>query len=324
MASQPTRPWHVTPMPVRAAGAVIGLTLLVALIALAFGWTAARPTPHDLPIGVAGELTASQLQPTLDGIAPRGFTVTSYPDRAALASAVRNREVYGGLTTDRGSTTLLTATGASPAAAQLLIEVGVRAAQAAGTPLHTEDLAPLPANDPHSRGLTISALVLVLAGLLPALTLPMSFPGQFWLQFLITVVFSVLTALTFTVILRHIFGSVEHDAAAVGTGLTLGVLAMSLSVLGLTALFRHAGLVIGVLAAVLLGVPLSGVFSAPEMLSHGWRTVGQLLPQGATVTVLRSTAYFSGAGAATATVVLAVWAVAGALLVAIAGLRTRA
>jgi hypothetical protein len=51
---------------------------------------------------------------------------------------------------------------------------------------------------------------------------------------------------------------------------------------------------------------------------------GQLLPQGANATLLRSTAYLSGAGATTAIVVLTCWAVAGALLIVIAGIRKRA
>jgi hypothetical protein len=47
------------------------------------------------------------------------------------------------------------------------------------------------------------------------------------------------------------------------------------------------------------------------------------LPQGANATLLRSTAYFSGAGATTAVVVLSCWALAGAALIVIAGVRQR-
>lgn len=44
-----------------------------------------------------------------------------------------------------------------------------------------------------------------------------------------------------------------------------------------------------------------------------------MLPQGANGTLLRSTAYFSGAGATTAIVVLTCWAVAGLVLIFVAG-----
>src|SRR6187401_2609353 len=66
---------------------------------------------------------------------------------------------------------------------------------------------------------------------------------------------------------------------------------------GLGSLFGRTGLAIGAGLAVLVGNPLSGLTSAPEMLPAGWGTFGQLLPQGATATLLRSTAYFGCSGA---------------------------
>ena len=70
------------------------------------------------------------------------------------------------------------------------------------------------------------------------------------------------------------------------------------------SLFGRVGLAVGALLALLLGNPLSGLNSAPELLPRGWGELGQLLPQGANATLLRSTAFFSGAGATTAVVVL--------------------
>ena len=93
--------------------------------------------------------------------------------------------------------------------------------------------------------------------------------------------------------------------------------------LGLGSLFGRVGLGVGALLALLLGNPLSGLNSAPEMLPSGWGTLGQWLPQGATATLLRSTAFFDGAGATAAIVVLACWAVAGVALIVIAAVRQR-
>ncbi|MGH3525376.1 MAG: ABC transporter permease, partial [Mycobacterium sp.] len=246
----------------------------------------------------------------------------------ALRSAIHHRRVYGGLVMgspgDPQGTTLLTASGASPIVAQLLTRVGADITQHAGAPLHNEDLAPLPASDPGGTGLAASALPLTCAGLLPALVLLLVFPRTVWLQFVATAVFSVLAAVTIAALLRHVFESIDDNFWSVTAGLTLGVLAMSLPVLGLGALFGWVGVAVGVVVAVLLGSPLSGLMSAPEMLPHGWATLGQLLPQGANATLLRSTAYFSGASASTAILVLAGWAVAGTLLIGIAGVRGRA
>jgi hypothetical protein len=59
------------------------------------------------------------------------------------------------------------------------------------------------------------------------------------------------------------------------------------------------------------------------MLPTGWGTLGQWLPQGANATLLRSTAFFDGAGATTAIAVLTCWAVAGAAVIVIAAVRQR-
>jgi len=74
---------------------------------------------------------------------------------------------------------------------------------------------------------------------------------------------------------------------------------------------------------MLLGNPLSGLTSAPEFLPSGWGTFGQLLPPGATGTVLRSDAYFGGVGANRAVLVLSCWAAFGLVLTALAALRRR-
>jgi hypothetical protein len=148
------------------------------------------------------------------------------------------------------------------------------------------------------------------------------FPRQVWLRFTVTVVFCGV-ALTIAALLRYLFGSIDQNFWGVTAGLTLGALATGLALLGLGSLSGRPGLAIGALVAVLLGNPLSGLASAAEMLPRGWGAFGQFLPQGANATLLRSTAFFDGAGATTAIVVLSCWALAGAALIVVAGLRKR-
>ena len=97
--------------------------------------------------------------------------------------------------------------------------------------------------------------------------------------------------------------------------LGLYVAAALLFMLGLGSLFGRAGLAVGAALALLVGNPLSGLASAPELLPAGWGALGQFLPQGATATLLRSTAFFAGAGASTAILVLMCWALAGAAMI---------
>jgi hypothetical protein len=72
---------------------------------------------------------------------------------------------------------------------------------------------------------------------------------------------------------------------------------------------------VGALLVFLVGNPLSGVSSAPELLPQPWGAVGQWMPVGAGGSLLRSVTYFGGAGDAQALWVLAGYAGLGLTLV---------
>lgn len=315
-------PEHEPPAAARAAGIVLALTVVLAVLALALALPAVKSQPHDVPIGIAGPQAAGgQAARMLEQNAPGAFQITYYPGAAALRDAISNRTVYGGIAFGAGQPTLITATGGSPAIAQLLTQVGSAIAQRNGIPLNTEDLAPPSAGDPRGAGLAAAALPITLASILPAIALVLVLRRQVWLRFAAAITFAGLMGVTAAVLLRYPLGSTDQNFWGVAGGLTLGIAAALLFVLGLGSLFGRAGLAIGAGLAVLVGNPLSGLTSAPEMLPAGWGTLGQLLPQGATATLLRSTAYFGGGGATSAILVLSCWAVAGTTLIAIAAVR---
>ena len=315
-------PTHEPPAALRAAGLVAVLTVVIALVAIAFALPAARSKPHDVPIGAAGPQAASgQVAGLLEQNAPGAFEITYYPGEAALRDAIRNRDVYGGISFGPQGRTLLIATGASPTVAQLLSQVGNGIAQHGGVQLKTEDVAPPTTDDPRGAGIAASALPITLAGLLPAIALVLLLRREVWTRFVAVVVFAGLAGVTIAALLRFVLGSIDANFWGVACGLTLGVLASGLSMLGLGSLFGRAGLVAGALIALLLGNPLSGLTSAPELLPSGWGAFGQWLPQGANATLLRSTAFFDGAGATMAIVVLTCWVLAGAALIVIAAAR---
>jgi hypothetical protein len=144
---------------------------------------------------------------------------------------------------------------------------------------------------------------------------------EVWTRLVATIVFSGVAAGTIAALLYYVFGSIETNFWGVAAGLTLGISAEGLFMLGMGSLFGKVGLGLGAALALLVGNPLSGLTSAPEMLPSGWGLVGQLLPQGANATLLRSTAFFDGAGATLAILVLSCWAVLGAALVITAAVR---
>jgi hypothetical protein len=157
--------------------------------------------------------------------------------------------------------------------------------------------------------------------MLPAILLVTVLKREVWTRLAAMVVFAGVAGTGIAWLLRYVFGSIDQNFWGVAGGLTLGVLGGGLFMLGLGSVFGRVGLITGALISLLLGNPLSGLNSAPEMLPAGWGEFGQWLAQGANATLLRSTAFFSGAGGGGAVVVLTCWAAAGLLLVGIAGLR---
>jgi hypothetical protein len=109
-------------------------------------------------------------------------------------------------------------------------------------------------------------------------------------------------------------GSWLLDAAAMAAVIA----AMSATLLGLLLVAGYPGFGLGVAVFLLLGNPLSGLATAPEFLAEPWRTIGAWLPPGAGGQLLRSSAYFDGAGSGPHLLVLGAWFLLGIVLVAVA------
>jgi hypothetical protein len=135
--------------------------------------------------------------------------------------------------------------------------------------------------------------------------------------------YAVTAGLAMAAILQFWLGSLAGHYLANAGAVALTVAATSLTILGLESLFGFPGFSLGGVTMLLVGNPLSGASSAPEMLP-GWSgTVGQFLPPGAGVHLLRSTAYFHGDGIGDSVVVLLAWLGFGAVLSLIGHHRSR-
>ncbi|MFI5955954.1 ABC transporter permease [Cryptosporangium sp. NPDC051539] len=316
------------PAGLEAAGLVAVLALIVGLMLLAFGLPSVKGGPHGVPLGVvAPPANVAAVTQALDQAVPGGFDVRTYGDEQALRAAIGDRDVYGGFVfgarAGKPVVHLLTAGAASPAIAQGLTAVGTALGTRAGATVIQDDVRPLPADDPRGAGLAAVGLPLVIGGLLPAVLLTRRFPGRPGVRVLAALAFALVEGPLVASILNWWFGSIDGNVLPVAAGLSFGMAAVSLTVLGLESLLGVAGLGLGGALFVLLGNPLSGIAAGPEFLPAGWGTFGQLMPPGASATLLRSDAFFDGAGAARPLVVLSCW-VAGALVLnAAAGLRNR-
>ncbi|MEV0246876.1 hypothetical protein AB0H76_09845 [Nocardia sp. NPDC050712] len=306
------------------AGAVALLTAITGVLLVAFAWPSVRSSVHDVPIAVAGPAPAvAQIRTALEQRLPGGFEITEVADTATAECLVRDRQVYGAIDLSTGTPQVILASAASTAVAQALqnMATGLGRADGLGTPVAVRDLAALPAEDPRGAGLAAGALPLVMGGLLAAVLLIRLVRGT-GRRIAGALAFAVTGGLTVAAILQFWFGSLSGSYLANVGAVALAVAAISLTVLGLESLLGIAGIGIGAITMMLIGNPLSGTATAPEMLP-GWSgTLGQLLPPGAGGRLLRSTAFFDGHGATHAITVLIGWIVFGVALCLVGALRT--
>jgi hypothetical protein len=296
----------------RAGLLILALVGLQALMVVALAWPAARTAPRHVPVVVA------PADPALAAKLSRGgeFTVKTAPDEAAARTMLLHRKAYGALVP---GPRLLVASAASPTVAQLLTQ---NAAKLTGRPVPVTDVRPAPAADPRGLGLTASVLPLVMTGMLGGtlLTLLIASARR---RLAAAVLFAAGGGLAVAGLVQGWYGSVEGSYWRNATVIGLTVLAICLGVAGLGAVLRRPGLGVGIGVMFLLGNPLSGLSSAPELLPRPWGALGQLLPPGAGGSLLRSEAFFDGHGAARPAVVLACWIVAGAALLLIGAAAQR-
>ena len=298
------------------------LGLLVALVLTLFAWPASRLEPRDLPVGVAGPAASVQAIEHQLSARDGAFEVHRYGDEAAARRAVEDRRVYGAFVATPAGPEVLTATGASPMVAQLLAQVAQGGHGSADGKARVVDLAPAAQDDPRGSGLSSTVLPLMLAGVLIGMVASMLAPGLRRRAALVAVG-SVVAGLAAVGVAQGWLGVVEHDWAANWAVLSLTVLSVASLVAGLHALLGQVGIAVGSLTMILLGNPFSAASSAPEMLPHPVGFIGQLMPPGASVNALRSTAFFDGAGAGAHLAVLATWVGIGAAALLVAAARRR-
>lgn len=307
------------------ARAVVLLTASIAVLLTAFAWPSVRSSVHDVPIAVAGPAAAvKQVSPALDQRLPDAFEITEVADTAAAEQLIRDRKVYGAIDLSSGTPQVITSSAASAAVAQTLQTVATALSQAqtqGSTAVAVRDLVPLPADDPRGAGLAAGALPLVMGGLLAALLLTRLVRGTAR-KVTAALAFAITGGLAVTAILQFWLGSLNGSYWANTGAVALTVAATSLAILGLESLLGYAGFGLGAAAMMLVGNPLSGISTAPEMLP-GWSgTLGQLLPPGAGGQLLRSTAFFDGHGATHSVIVLVSWLALGVVLCLASSLRT--
>lgn len=337
MTSQTTRPALEEPAPPslpepdRAAARrmLLGPVLLGLFLVIAFAGLMVpalqNPTPTNLPIGVAGPApVAEQVTAQLAKQHPDAFDVEIYPTADEAREAISGQEIVGAVVlAPSGPPSLLMASAAGEAPTRVVTAVHEELSAQLGGKGEVQDVAPLPEDDARGISGFLLSVALVIGALLFQATLSLlaaRLPARS--RLLAAAGYSVAAGLVGSLLAGPLTGALpDHFLALAGIATLL-----SLAVVGIVAacqsLFGLAGVAIGALIVLPLGVSSSGGPVDHHFLPAFYSTVSQYLPMGSMVSVLRRLFYFDANNITEPLLVLTVWA-AAAWLVALVMQRLR-
>jgi hypothetical protein len=325
---------------------VIGMLVQLGLTAYYLGM-GHRTAPHHVPVGLVS--TAAKRTAVVMLLEEKGvFKVTDYSSSDDLLTAIKRREVYGGVDISGYQPRLYVAGAAGPAAASLLRatyvsvvqqqasaaladlakqgdRMPVAQAQILNTPPEVVDVVPLPADDVNGVSLGFLTQALALGGTIASMGLGRLIPRakRSWRRGIAHVTTLVAYAIGSAAVILWSMGwfgvGREADRWEMLGIFSLISLAITASTAGAVALLGPAGALIGALYFT-LGTVISGAGILPEFLPAFGRRLGENLPTGAGVQAVRDDLYFPAAPITGHLTVLALYAGIGGLIVLITNL----
>lgn len=289
-------------------------SLVVSLYVFSFLFAQATPTPHELPVGLAGPAAqVDRAARRIDRAAGESFSVHRYRDEAAATRAIGRREVYGALVLGRRPARLLTASAAGLPAAMVVEEQLPRAAGLASAPAPVaQDVRALVHQDPQGVGVNLLVLPLVIFGfVVPVLltTLAPALPVRRRMP--VFALFAALGGLGTTLVANVWLDTLPGSSWAEAGLAALLLYALSAMTASFIAWRGPAGAGLAVLTFLVIGNVASGAQAPRELLPGFWRVVGGWLPPGAGADALRDTAYFGASAIGRPLLVLLAFAALG-------------
>ena len=296
-----------------AAGGLVAALVLTLLFAFSYVGALHDPHPHRMPIAVLNPRSAAAVESSNGMFVPRMYSTES-----DIRAALHRRDVLAALVPPR----LLIASAGGYAATQYTAAAFTQAQPT----LRVVDVAPLPEGD--SRGLSLFYL-----------TVALIFGGYFAATVVTTLVgprsrshrgaalrvggllgFSILAGFLTAVVVGPLLGAVPDHFAQVGAIGSLVVFAAAMATCALQTLLGALGTLVALILFVLLGNPSAGLYPG-SFVPGFWGAIGPWLPGGAGLSALRGSVYFDGTAIGGRLVLLAVYAVAGAVTTIALGWR---
>lgn len=298
-------------------------TVIVSLILVIFAWPLVNATPAGLPIGIVGPAVVTDaVEQAVDSQAPGVFSWTEFDSADTAVAAIGQREIYGAFVLSDTGLEVITASAANVAVSQLLSQVGQQISDATArsyglTVLSPSviDVAPMPATDARGAGLSAAALPLVIAGIVAALlaTVRMRFYRQR----------AIFVAKVSFVAGAAIAGILQGLGILVGNwwlewlAISVGIAAVGFVLVGLQALFKFPGIIVGILLFFIIGNPISATALPVEFYPAPLGFIGQLLPLGSEISLLRRISFFPDAPQFIQWITLVGWTALGIILMLI-------
>ena len=304
--------------PTPKAVTLVLVPALVLMLAFAFFYVGAfhDPTPHHVPVAIVGSPGVAAKLNQLPGDPLDARQTSSRPD---ALSQIDDREVYGAY--EPATNRLFVASAANRAAAVALEETFNRIAAAQRRPaVQVTDIKPLPLKDPNGTAAFYAVIAWMFGGYIGATLIgligtPRSSSRQRATARIGALAgFGIVGGILSVVMLRAAFDVFAGHVVALCAIAALTIFASGAATAGIQAAAGPAGTGLVILVFVILGNSASGGPFARPLLPGLWRTIGGVLPPGASVDLTRSALFFDGARIAGPILVLAGWAVLGALL----------
>lgn len=310
----------------RAKAEFIGRTIAIFIMPLIFVGmmitsylgTMHSPTANDMPIVVFGSSQkADDAKFAINGSEPDAFDVDVIDDDYSAREKVYDREVSAAVIVKGDTATIVTASGAGVQQKTTVEQLISPALQDEGLTVKTDDIVPLPDNDPTGMAAMFLMTAIVMAGYMPFSVLRSNSPELLKFKRIVPILAgwsAAIAALVWTVACPILDVVDVKDTAAVLGIAWLGIFAISSVQLFITRLVGALGVIVGILFLMALGMPSSNMAMPVYTMPKFFRFTHDFLPMPAIGESLRSVLYFDGNGVTGHLLVLALGAVAGLLL----------
>ncbi|WP_185091070.1 DUF3533 domain-containing protein [Gordonia oryzae] len=304
-------------------GALIFPIFMMVVMPLLYSWGLHSPTPHDMKVAIIGDTsTSQQVASAITTQSDGSFAVSTVADPGAARAAIDNLAIRGAWNPATNDIYVASAGGpiASNTAESFLSAVAKK--QNPDRPVNVIDVIPPNGNDKLANSLLFVGLAAVLGGFSFASALRIAVGGlSLRVELILLAVFGALLTTIPTFIAYSVYGSLDSGFIKAALLAYAGLLTVGCFHLGSMRLIGPLAIIPTVFIMVLMGIPASGAAIPAEMVPGFLGTMNRILPTPALLDGLRRLIYFPDAGMGATLSTLALWALLGMVMIALAAMR---